>query len=115
MHEISEMSAQLDAINTEMESMETWRRTPSGRTARTTAAWSNEAEARVLDDDDAMADARMAAMGEPPEPTTGYDSDGWFVNDTGDRIGQCDWCGNEQGAGTTCCAQGTIVPTGPAY
>jgi hypothetical protein len=127
-HAVNEMQTQLDAINAEMESMETWRRTPaptpmmfgSGAPAKTASVStagavllngprSVEAVATASDEDGAA--DRMAwedARGGPPEPNV--DENGYLIDEHGNAWGECNSCGDEAAAYGECCDDGEVVP-----
>lgn len=133
-HAVNEMQLELDAVNAEMESMETWRRTPapapatamptmmwgSGQSAKTSSIdtsnmihlnGSRSADALASADDEAGAADRMAwedARGGPPEPNV--DEDGYVIDEHGNPWGECNSCGEEAEANGSCCDDGEVVP-----
>lgn len=67
-------------------------------------------EAHATSDDEALAAAFMAWQGDGPEPTSGYDDEGWLVDDHGLQWGYCNDCGEERQPGEECCEDGEVVP-----
>ena len=59
--------------------------------------------------EDAAYDRWVAEHGVPPTHN-GWDSEGWYVDDNGDRFGTCNSCGDEARESDECCDDGEIVP-----
>lgn len=93
---------------------------PSGTTVAPAASVNRHEQVAAHEDDHALTQIRGAAEdaaynrwvaehGEPPI-RNGWDGEGWYVDDNGDRFGTCNACGEEARESDECCDDGEIVP-----
>lgn len=103
-HAIGELEAQLAFVTAEMEAREVWRPNHPRYTGGDT-----HAEAQAVMSDEASESAFMEWQGPGPEPTTGMDDEGFYLDEYGTRYGHCNACGEEAEEFTECCDDGEVV------